>query len=76
MQTHAPELVPRRLFDSRANSAGLGSAAPMRAGAIKLVGNKGLQGYASGRVHNIAGGYPSRRSRGGNQYSWGREGMF
>lgn len=50
----------------------------MRTGIISggKVANKGLEGYGSGRVHNIAGGYLNRVSRGGNQYSWGREGVF
>ncbi|KAL0024099.1 hypothetical protein WJX79_006862 [Trebouxia sp. C0005] len=78
VQTHGPELVPRRLFQAGGASSGFGGAPRMRTGMISSgkVANKGLEGYGSGRVHNIAGGYPNRVSRGGNQYSWGREGVF
>ena len=76
VQTRGPELVPRRLSYSGGASSGL--APPMRSGIVPSgrVHNKGLEGYNAGRVHNIAGGYPTRRSRGGNMYSWGREGVF
>ncbi|KAL0055654.1 hypothetical protein WJX82_002810 [Trebouxia sp. C0006] len=78
VQTRGPELVPRRLFQAGGASTGIGGAPRMRTGIISSgkVANKGLEGYGSGRVHNIAGGYLNRVSRGGNQYSWGREGVF
>ncbi|KAL0017770.1 hypothetical protein WJX77_001053 [Trebouxia sp. C0004] len=78
VQTHGPELVPRKLFQAGEASTGIGGAPRMRTGMISSgkVANKGLEGYGSGRVHNIAGGYSNHVSRGGNQYSWGRQGVF
>ena len=76
VQTRGPELVPRRL--SYSDGASSGMAPHMRSGIVPSgrVQNKGLDGYSAGRAHNIAGGYPTRRSRGGHVYSWGREGVF
>ena len=80
VQTRGPEMAPKRLFESRGVSSGFSGAPYMRTGSVPMsagkVANKGLEGYRAGRAHNIAGGYPNRRSRGGNQYSWGREGVF
>ena len=74
VQTRGPELAPRRLFQSGGASR---QAPALRSGLPSgRVHNKGLEGYSTGRVHNIAGGYPSRHARGGNVYSWGREGVF
>ncbi|KAL3153612.1 hypothetical protein ABBQ32_013217 [Trebouxia sp. C0010 RCD-2024] len=76
VQTRGPELAPKRLFQSGRAS---GSMAPrMRSGMVPSgkVYQQGVDGYGAGRVHNIAGGYPNRRSKGGNVYSWGRAGVF
>ena len=76
VQTRGPELAPRKLFQSGGSSSSM--VPRMRSGMVPSgrTQHQGLENYGAGKVHNIGGGYPQRRPRGGNTYSWGRAGVF